>query len=396
MAFKVMLRRKFFTAISLFGISFTLMVLMIVTAFIDQKIGVNPPEIHRDRTLSINWVLVKSEDGIQRGASYASYYFLNTYVRPLPTPEKVSVFRKIGFVSYIRGKRQKLTCKYTDADYWSIMQFRFLEGGPYRQPEVDRADKVAVISEATRQRYFGNQSALGKKISVAQANYRILGVVENTSPVMESSFSDIWLPVTCDFLKLNTNTLTGGHEALILARSPADFGKINAELESVTRKLHTGDPERPVFEAHATTSLENFSKSAHQPPKVAQMLAIVFTLMVLFMLLPTINLVNINISRMMERASEIGLRKAVGATSLSLVGQFVVENIILTLAGGLTGLLLAVLFLQTFTNGSLHLSWRVFMYGLLLCLFFGVFSGVYPAWRMSRLHAAQALRGGVG
>ncbi len=50
----------------------------------------------------------------------------------------------------------------------------------------------------------------------------------------------------------------------------------------------------------------------------------------LFMLLPTVNLVNLNVSRIMERASEIGVRKAFGASSRTLVGQFVVENLVLT------------------------------------------------------------------
>ena len=52
------------------------------------------------------------------------------------------------------------------------------------------------------------------------------------------------------------------------------------------------------------------------------------------MLLPAINLVNLNVSRILERASEIGVRKAFGASSRTLVGQFVVENVVLTLVGG--------------------------------------------------------------
>ena len=59
------------------------------------------------------------------------------------------------------------------------------------------------------------------------------------------------------------------------------------------------------------------------------------------MLLPTVNLVNINLSRILDRASEIGVRKAFGASSRTLVGQFVVENLVLTLIGGAIGLLLA-------------------------------------------------------
>ena len=55
------------------------------------------------------------------------------------------------------------------------------------------------------------------------------------------------------------------------------------------------------------------------------------------MLLPAVNLVNLNASRIMERASEIGVRKAFGASSRTLVGQFVVENVVLTLIGAALG-----------------------------------------------------------
>jgi putative ABC transport system permease protein len=101
----------------------------------------------------------------------------------------------------------------------------------------------------------------------------------------------------------------------------------------------------------------------------------------------------------MERASEIGVRKAFGASSWTLVGQFVVENVLLTLIGGVSGFVLAYLVLQMLTNSGLiqyaefHLNYRIFFYGLGLAIFFGVFSGVYPAWKMSRLHPVAALRG---
>ena len=89
----------------------------------------------------------------------------------------------------------------------------------------------------------------------------------------------------------------------------------------------------------------------------------------LFMLLPAVNLINLNTSRIMERASEIGVRKAFGASSRTLVGQFVVENLVLTLVGALIALLVAALVLQAI-NGSgmiqaaqLHLNYRIFGWG---------------------------------
>jgi len=100
----------------------------------------------------------------------------------------------------------------------------------------------------------------------------------------------------------------------------------------------------------------------------------------------------------MERSSEIGVRKAFGASSKTLVWQFIVENIILTLFGTVIGIVLSIVILQVINNSgmiaNIHLTinFTVLLYSLLACLVFGLFSGVYPAWRMSRLQVVTALK----
>jgi putative ABC transport system permease protein len=119
----------------------------------------------------------------------------------------------------------------------------------------------------------------------------------------------------------------------------------------------------------------------------------------LFMLLPAVNLVNLNISRIMERAPEIGVRKAFGASSWTLVGQFVVENVFLTLVGAAIGLAITAVVLRAINASGLilyaelSLNYRIFGWGVVLAVAFGLLSGVYPAWRMSRMHPVQALNG---
>jgi len=121
----------------------------------------------------------------------------------------------------------------------------------------------------------------------------------------------------------------------------------------------------------------------------------------LFVLIPTVNLVNINISRIMERASEIGVRKAFGAPARTLVGQFLVENILLTIVGGVVGFVGSILALRVISQSGIAtyarftLNPRVFAYGMAMAVLFGLISGVYPAWRMSRLNPVDALKGGA-
>ncbi len=94
----------------------------------------------------------------------------------------------------------------------------------------------------------------------------------------------------------------------------------------------------------------------------------------LFLLIPTVNLVNINISRIMERASEIGVRKAFGAPARTLVGQFLVENILLTLVGGLIGFVLSIVVLRMISDSGIFsyarftINLRVFAYGMALAV----------------------------
>jgi putative ABC transport system permease protein len=120
--------------------------------------------------------------------------------------------------------------------------------------------------------------------------------------------------------------------------------------------------------------------------------------MLLFMILPTLNLINVNLSRIMERSSEIGVRKAFGASSRILVGQFLVENLVITLLGGCIGLALSFAVLCAVNSSQIipyvtfHFNGRVFLYGFIVTLVFGILSGVYPAWKMSRRHPVEALR----
>ena len=121
----------------------------------------------------------------------------------------------------------------------------------------------------------------------------------------------------------------------------------------------------------------------------------------MFMLLPTLNLVNINVSRIMERASEIGVRKAFGATSGTLAIQFIVENIILTFIGGLIGLGLAFGILKLVQNMDVisytqfTINFKVFLIAILLCVVFGFLSGVLPAIRMSKMQVVNAIKGEI-
>ena len=183
---------------------------------------------------------------------------------------------------------------------------------------------------------------------------------------------------------------------------------IHEEFNSRLLRVELPDPKQyQTIVAPFETRFEAFARMMptgdrkNPERQVWKLVGFLTALALLFVLIPTVNLVNINVSRIMERASEIGVRKAFGAPGRTLVGQFLIENILLTLVGGLVGFALSMILLRAlegsgvFTYARFTLNPRVFAWGMVLAALFGLISGVYPAWRMSRLNPVDALKGGV-
>ncbi len=407
-AWKVLGRRKFYTFISLFGISVTLLVLMVATAILDHALAPHAPETRSARTLGVYFLSMEGPNVSMN--SEPGYGFLHRYVRPmaeLPFVEKVTLVSTAQpVVSYLAGRKIESRLRRADGEFWQVLGFEFLEGGPFTAEDERNAKFVAVITETTRRRFFDGKPALGKTLEADGQRFRVVGVVPDVPILRLSSSADLWVPISTSKSNAFKEEWMGPFISLILARSRADLPAIKAELEARRREAERHLPDPKTFQklhANADTLFE--ATARHLAPgdstqiQPGRVWAVMFLLMLLFMLLPTLNKVNINLSRILDRASEIGVRKAFGASSRTLVGQFVIENVVLTLIGAGVGLVLAGIVL-TAINASgmiayahLELNYRIFLYGLALALFFGVLSGVYPAWRMSKLHPVQALRG---
>lgn len=156
-AIAVLKRRKFFTFISLFGISFTLTILIVLTAFIDNVLSANYPEVNRGRSLYINFIQQKNLKYFSTQNGPASYYYMDRYVSTLKTPEKVAISSLFVPVNtYVNNKKLVINLKYTNEDWWNVLHFNFIEGKPYTQQQIDNGERVVVISEDLKKDYFGD------------------------------------------------------------------------------------------------------------------------------------------------------------------------------------------------------------------------------------------------
>jgi putative ABC transport system permease protein len=405
MAWKVLGRRKFFTFVSLFGIGFTLTALMIVVAIADHQLAPSYPETELDRMLTLE--RMKMFGDRSNWHSGPGFKLVDRYARDLPGVERMSVYTpSTEAVTFKEGRKLIFQLRYTDAEYWRTMQFAFLEGGPYTGEDDRNANRVAVISDDTRVRLFGDVPALGKSFELDGVEYRVVGVVKNVPWLRMSSAAEIWVPLHNQTAAGFFDRLMGGCEVVYLLEPGADEAEVQAAFRERLTRVEFGDPERfHTIEGYPMTRLEILASmplglgAGETAPRRLILLAILIALA--FMALPAINLVNINLSRIYERSGEIGVRKAFGASSRHLVLQFVIENVFLCLIGGLLGLAgaFAILELLKLYPGApflaFHLNWRIFLAALVLATIFGLLSGVWPAWKMSRQHPVSALRGGV-
>ncbi len=399
-AIAVLKRRKFFTFISLFGISFTITILVVLTAFIDKVINDKYPDKRRDRLLFINGIEQRGPEALNGSA--LSYYFYAKYVCALKTPCKKSLSSRFsGTNTYVNNKKVAINYKYTDDVFWEVLDFDFVEGKPYTRQQLDNGEHVAVISEDIKKAYFGNiASVVGKYIEADNVQYRVCGVVKNVPITTYMLYSDIYLPYSVAKIDYKSGTGYGGPNTVILmAASTADIPKIQNEFEEIVKRVPMSDKMFNKIYCHADSFITGYVRTGNEEKSgvvIALTAIVIFVLLV--MLLPALNLVNINITRIMERSSEIGVRKAFGASSKTLVYQFIVENLILTFLGGLIGIVLSYFIIRIINNANLidnlvlSLNGTVLFFALFTCLIFGLLSGVYPAWRMSRLNVVTALK----
>jgi putative ABC transport system permease protein len=409
-SFKVLLRRKFYTFISLFGISFALMVLMVFFALYENAFGNIPPESNNDRILSASWVQFGGKNFYR--ISNPGYVLLKHYLNldTLPRIKGASIYSQLKSVDLVfRGRAIKVSRKRTDGDYWKIFDFRFLEGRPLTGSDEKNANYVAVINESTRKKLFGNKSPLGAFIELEGQPFRIVGMVPDVPALRDRPFADVWVPLSAAKTKAYLKDgVFGDFNAVVLAQKRADIPLIKKEYSKRLQRLDYPVPKPWTYaKGRMETYLEIGARSTLNKMGIldktyANKFRVILLIGVfIFIFLPTINLVNINLSRILERSSEIGVRRAFGASTRVLVAQFVVENIVLTLLGGMLALGLSWGILQVFNivdmipHKNLRFNAFIFFYGFALTIVFGVISGAYPAWKMSRLHPVAALRQGA-
>lgn len=299
--------------------------------------------------------------------------------------------------------------RYVDASFWDVFDFRFITGKPFDEVTFKAARPVVVISDKVAREFFGTTDVVGETIQLDFVSYTIQGVVGSVSKAVDEAYGEIWAPYTLNSEIMANDFVEGiGGQLVVffLAKSPADFDKIKQEAQSRIENFNSGQTE---FKANIWKQpITNLQRMFYFVPgdRMHGIFSGMIALTTLFLFLPIFNLLGIVISQNQKRRPEIGLRKAFGATTYSIVRQLLIENFIVTLMGGIIGIFLSFFFFFIAKDGLLErpdvtlqpdiiLKPEFFLISLTVCLLINMLSTAIPAWRTARAQVTESLNANI-
>ena len=393
-AVRSLLKRPAFTAVALvtlmLAIGVNTTIFSVVNAVLLRALPFRDPE---------RLVSVYKRAGVGGLPGTAAYQYL-AWQEKQTTFENLGAYSDSDFNLTGLGEPERIACAQVTATLFNTLGVQPIRGRGFAAEE-DRpgANNVAVVSDGFWQRrYGGDESILGKTLTLNDKPYTIVGV-------MPAGFRfpgefDIWLPLALDPVKEFKGDWFSLVEVVGRLKPNANMQSAHAELSSIARNAAEQIKDPSTFSPLEVTPLHQQLVGG-----VRLTVLVLWGAVGLVMLLACVNVAGLMISRTLARQREMAVRAAIGARRWQLIRQLLTESVVLGLAGGALGLLIAVW--STRAIGSLApegfassvydlnnipLDWRVFAFSLLLSVVTGIVFGLAPAFTASKPDLIQALR----
>jgi ABC-type antimicrobial peptide transport system permease subunit len=298
-------------------------------------------------------------------------------------------FRSGAQVKY-GNKNTSTTIFGTSPDYPEIRNYRIARGKFFNDSDVRSMRRVAVIGPTVTYNLFGQSSPINKTIRIRGISFRVIGeTVAKGVGGFQDPDDQIFIPIT------TAQTRVFGVDYLrsisVQVKSADRMNEAASQIETILRKRHRlGAASENDFMIFNQADL---METAEQASNTFTML--LAGIAAVSLIVGGIGIMNIMLVSVTERTREIGIRKAVGARGRDILLQFLIESVVLSLAGGIVGILLGVIGAYVIAHSA---GWPVTVSvpSVILAFVFaaavGIFFGIYPARRASFLNPIEALR----
>jgi macrolide transport system ATP-binding/permease protein len=260
----------------------------------------------------------------------------------------------------------------------------------FTEEEYTRRDKVAIIGFTIVEKLFQNKNPVGQTIKINRINFRVIGVApEKGAGGFHDQDDIIYIPVTTAMYRVLGKDYL---DAIYVEVSDAQYvAQAQEEISQVIKerhKLYSQDDDS--FHIRDMSEIQEMLTSTTQT-----MTMLLGSIAAISLVVGGIGIMNIMLVSVTERTREIGLRKAIGAKSADIMTQFLIEAVVMTLSGGIMGIVLGAGIASAL---SVFAGWstKVSLFSVILATTFsiavGVGFGLWPARKAAQLNPIEALR----
>ena len=365
-AWTMMRQNKLFTSIYVAGTGLSIAFTMVLFIIYYVKFAPVYPEYNRNRMLVINYSAI-AEEGAEKWNSCGGGVSpkIAGLVKDLPHLDHVGMavidtWSENTILLPQSNEQLGVTPGFVDAGFWQVFTFQFLSGKPFDETTVEAERPIAVLSESLAKRIFASTDVVGKHFSFNGKDMQVIGVVADVSGTTPATAANLYIPLYYGGENRPSQYDAGlrGNVAIYMtATSKDDLETLRTEVINVLNRYDQEDKQWAHFwmDQPDVWWKSTFRDTCSSAPDIASIVRSVLYMLLALLFIPAMNLCGMISSRMDERMSELGVRKAYGATNASLISQVLTENLLLTSVGGLVGLALAYLIAMTGGDWIYHL-----------------------------------------
>jgi putative ABC transport system permease protein len=293
-----------------------------------------------------------------------------------------------------KGRNWRARVSGVHRDYFTIRDWDLAYGRVFSPREARLGSKVCVLGDTVARELFGSRYPIGKTIRIAKVPCVVIGVTvpKGQSPRGRDQDDAVWVPLKTAQLRLFGTLFPGQVRAILAqARDLEDLERAQSQITALLRERHgisaTGDPD---FTVRNLSELLKTAQSAFNT-----MTTLLGAIAAISLLVGGIGIMNIMLVSVTERTREIGIRMAVGAKSRDILIQFLIEASLLSMAGGILGIIVGIGGAYLFARVS---GWPAILSpfaaagAILFSAVVGLFFGLYPALKASGMRPIDALR----
>ena len=314
----------------------------------------------------------------------------------LPFVEKSSAEKKVKTYSvYTSEGETKSNVLGVTTDYFALSNLTAASGRLLEADDDKQFAQVAVLGAVAARKLFPQGQAVGQKLKVNHLWLEVVGVL--TAPnISKKEFQGVKLGGEADSIFLPLNTVA----------KRLNIEKLGAEIDSFRVRV-----AKDVDQVQAAKAITHLIKKRHgemddfdilipsallaQHKQTQKIFNIVMAAVAgISLLVGGIGIMNIMLATILERTKEIGLYRAVGATRRDIMQQFLMESFVISLLGGILGIVFGLILsegIALYSGWPVIWSFAAIISSILICMFIGIMFGIYPAKKASKLDPIDAL-----